>query len=126
MKTPLGQATREAIAKAVAFIVSEMETVPWTGRVVQVKDEEVYVNAGANMNLKPGTALAAYSKGEDLIDPTTGLALGSRDALVGTVTLITIDERFSIGSFSGRGPLRRGDLLKLNDGVTAQGGPRPR
>jgi curli biogenesis system outer membrane secretion channel CsgG len=112
-KTPLGKATRDAIAKAVAFIVSEMETVPWSGRVVRAAGDEVYVNAGANVNLKPGTALAAYSKGEDLLDPASGLALGSRDKLVGTVTLTHIDEKFSVGTFSGDGALKRGDILKL-------------
>jgi curli biogenesis system outer membrane secretion channel CsgG len=112
-KTPLGQATREAIAKAVKFIVSEMDRVPWTGRVVQAKGQEVIVNAGTNMNLRPGLALDAFAKGETLTDPATGVSLGSRDALVGTVTLGQVEERFSIGRFTGQGALKRGDMLKL-------------
>lgn len=112
-KTPLGQATREAIGKAVSFIVGEMEVVEWTGRVVQTKDQEVYVNAGSNVNLKAGTTLAVYSKGEELRDPTTGLVLGSRDSLIGTVTLTQIEDKFSIGTFSGDGTLKRGDILRL-------------
>ena len=113
MKTPLGEATREAIFKAVTFITGEMEQVAWTGRVVQVQDSAVYVNAGANVNLRPGTALAAYAKGEDLIDPATGLNLGSKDSLVGTVMVTQIEEKFSIGTFLGTGALKRGDLLKM-------------
>lgn len=112
-KTPLGQAAREATYKAVMFIIKEMEVVPWTGRVVQIKDGAVYVNAGANVNLKPGVKLAAYVKGEDLIDPATGLNLGSKDSLVGTVTLREVQDKFSIGSFSGAGALKRGDLVKF-------------
>jgi hypothetical protein len=69
----LGQATREAMAKAIHFISSEMEQVLWSGRVVQVQDGKVYVNAGTNMNLKPGMTLAAYAKGADLIDPSMSL-----------------------------------------------------
>jgi len=111
--TPLGQATREAIQKAVMFIIKEMEPVPWTGRVVQVKESDVYVNAGTNVNLKPGVKLAAYVKGEDLIDPATGLNLGSKDSLIGTVTLGEVQDKFSIGAFSGSGALKRGDLVKF-------------
>lgn len=112
-KTPLGQATREAIFKAVMFIVGEMEMVPWTGRVVQVKEGQVYVNAGSNVNLKPGAKLAAYKKGEDLIDPATGLSLGSKDSLIGAVTLSEVQDKFSIGNFAGTGILKRNDLVKF-------------
>lgn len=112
-KTPLGQAAREAMYKAVMFIIQEMDLVPWTGRVVQVKDGHVYVNAGANVNLKPGVKLAAYVKGEDLIDPATGLNLGSKDSLVGTLTLTEVLDKFSMGSFAGAGALKRGDLVKF-------------
>ncbi len=111
-KTPLGQATREAMHKAVIYIMKEMEAVPWTGRVVQVKDADVYVNAGANVNLKAGAKLAAYVKGEDLIDPASGLNLGSKDTLIGSVTVREVQEKFSIGTFAGTGGLKRGDLLK--------------
>ena len=114
-KTPLGQATREAIQKAVLFIIKEMERVPWTGRVIQVKDGDVYLNAGGNVNLKAGVTLAAYVKGEDLIDPATGLNLGSRDTLVGSVTLREIQDKFSIGTFSGNGDLKRGDIVRFQE-----------
>ena len=114
-KTPLGQATREAIAKAIGFIVGEMEVVPWTGRVVQTNGNQVFVNAGSNMNLRSGTRLAVFSKGDELRDPATGLVLGSRDTRVGTITLMQIEEKFSVGTYSGTAPVRRGDLLKPHD-----------
>jgi curli biogenesis system outer membrane secretion channel CsgG len=112
-KTPLGEATREAIHKAVLFIIKEMQAVPWIGRVIQVKGGDVYVNAGTNVNLKPGVKLMAFVKGEDLIDPATGLNLGSKDTLIGTVTLTEIQDRFSIGAFAGNGALKRGDIVKF-------------
>jgi curli biogenesis system outer membrane secretion channel CsgG len=113
LKTPLGKATREAVAKAVEFISNEMEGVVWTGRVIQVKNQEVYINAGQNMNLKTGLALEAFNKGEELVDPSTGLRLGSRDTFAGVVTLTHVEDKFSIGTFDGKGLLKRGDILKL-------------
>lgn len=112
-KTPLGKATREAIHKAVMFIIREMEQSPWTGRVVKVKDGRIYLNAGINANLKPGFKVAAYAKGEELVDPTTGLNLGSEDTYVGTVTLQDVRDKFSSGTLAGQGSLKRGDLLKV-------------
>lgn len=112
-KTPLGQATREAIAKAVNFISTEMDSVEWTGRVVTIRGQDVYINAGTNMNLKPGLALAAFIKGEDLRDPGTGLSLGSRDSLAGVVTITQVEDKFSVGTFKGSGALKRGDILKM-------------
>lgn len=112
-KTPIGKAAREAIHKSVIFIIREMEQVPWSARVVKVKDGKVYVNAGTNVNLKPGASLSAYSKGEELIDPTTGLSLGSTESRAGTVTLEQVLEKFSIGTYIGISGLKRGDILKL-------------
>jgi curli biogenesis system outer membrane secretion channel CsgG len=113
MKTPLGQATREAIARAVGFITQEMEAVPWTARVVDVKGDQVFINAGANMNLQPGTRIAAYSKGEELTDPTTGLSLGSQDTRVGELVVTRVEEKFSIGTYAGDAPVKRGDVLRV-------------
>ena len=127
-KTPLGQATRKAINQAVMFIISEMEAVPWTGRVITVKGGDVYVNAGANMNLSPGTRLKAYSMGEELIDPSTGLSLGSTSTYVCDVTLTQIMDKFSIGAPSGgTANLKRGDLLYVAEAgtMTYSRGARP-
>jgi curli biogenesis system outer membrane secretion channel CsgG len=121
VKTPIGQATREAMYKAVMFIVEQMETVPWTARVVKVEHGKVYANAGANMNLKPGVTLAAYSMGEALIDPVSGLSLGSMESRAGTVTLMQVEEKFSIGTFAGAEKLKRGDMLRLEQVPSARG-----
>ncbi len=111
-RTPLGKATREAIAKAVAFVVGEVEAQQWTGQVVQARGNEIFVNAGANANLRPGAQFAVYSRGEDLRDPSTGMALGSRDTRIGTLTLREVQDKFSVGVYEGRGSVRRGDLLR--------------
>ncbi len=113
-KTPLGQATRQAIQDAVRFIISRMEKVPFTARVIKFSGGKVYINAGSRMNIKPGDRFYAYSRGEELIDPETGLSLGAEETLIGTVEVRDVKEKFSIGQLvSGRGPLKRGDVLRL-------------
>ncbi len=111
-RTPLGKATRDAVAKAVAFIVGEMEALPWTGQVVLARGNEIFVNAGTNANLRPGARFAVYSKGDELKDPSTGMSLGSRDTHIGTLILREVQEKFSVGDYEGRAAVKRGDLLK--------------
>jgi len=111
---PIGQATRQAIEDAVKFIVDTMETVPFTAKVIKIEGKKIYVNIGSNMNVKAGTKMYAYSLGEDLVDPDTGLRLGADEKLLGTVEVRDVQSKFSIGYMvSGNGPLKRGDILKL-------------
>ncbi|MBI5674305.1 MAG: hypothetical protein HZC48_00555 [Nitrospirae bacterium] len=113
-KTPLGQAMRQSIHDAVSFITREMEAVPFTALVIKSDGNKIYINAGSAMNIKPGDRLDAYSKGEEIIDPATGLNLGSEEALVGTVEVIDIKDKYSIGNLlSEGGSLKRGDILKF-------------
>ncbi|MBA4374219.1 MAG: hypothetical protein C0402_15315 [Thermodesulfovibrio sp.] len=111
---PIGQATRQAIEDAVKFIVDTMETVPFTAKVIKIEGKKIYVNIGSNMNVRSGTKMYAYALGEDLVDPDTGLRLGADEKLLGTVEVRDVQSKYSIGYMvSGNGPLKRGDILKL-------------
>lgn len=111
---PIGQATRQAISDAIRFIIARMESVPFSAKVVKMDGNKVYINIGRSMNVRPGMRLFAYSLGEELVDPDTGLKLGSDSKMVGTVEIWDVQDKFSIGQVvSGTGPLKRGDILKL-------------
>ena len=112
-KTALGQATRQAIQQGVRFILENMEMLPWEARVVKVDGGSVYVNAGYNMNVSEGMLLNVYSKGEDLIDPATGLSLGSSLKRAGTIRLVQISEKFSVAETIEGSGFKRGDVLKM-------------
>lgn len=111
--TALGKATREAVTSAVRFVVENMESRPWEGRVVKVEGNRLYVNGGANMNLTGGSLFTVYAKGEDLIDPDTGLSLGSALNRSGIVRLVQVEEKFSIAEIVEGTGFKRGDVLKM-------------
>jgi len=112
-KTPLGQATRQAIQDSVNFIVNKMQGQPFTAKVIKSKGSNIYINAGSLTNVKPGDRFLAYSKGEEFIDPDTGLSLGSEESLIGTVEVRDVKEKFSTARLvSGKGSLKRGDIIK--------------
>jgi curli biogenesis system outer membrane secretion channel CsgG len=112
-KTALGQATRQAIEQAVAFIIQAMERVPWTGRVVEVAGEQVYINAGSGAGLKPGDVFTVTAVVKELTDPDSGTVLGIVEDRRGDIEVVSVQEKFSIARMRAPFPATRGDLVKL-------------
>ena len=115
-KTPLGEATRDAIHKAVYFIISESEKLAWSGVVIKALQEKVYINRGTNSNIHAGDRLTVYSKVEELVDPQTGINLGSIEERVGTLMITDVRDKFSIGRLQMEAagvPVKRGDIVRL-------------
>lgn len=112
-KTALGQATREAVTEAVMFVVNNMEDEPWQGMIVKADGGQVYINAGYNMNINTGSVFTVYSKGEDLIDPSSGLSLGSALTRSGTIRVVQVSDKFSIASVIEGSGFKRGDIVKM-------------
>ncbi len=110
--TPLGKATAKAIDKAVIAIVTRTENLPWEGRVIKMSGNEVYINAGVNSGIQVGDTFTVYRPGEELIDPQTGLSLGSESARVGTVTVTQVQDKFSKASTDSACPLKANDIVK--------------
>jgi hypothetical protein len=117
-RTPLGQATREAVARAVALIVAGMERVPWTGQVVDVAGEAIYVNAGADAGMVPGQVLTVSSIVRELTDPVTGARLGIIEQPLGDIRIDDVQERFSVASALTPMRIARGDLLRVKAATT--------
>jgi len=112
-KTALGKATRASVKDAVRFVVANMEQHPWQARIVKVDGSNVYLNAGANMNIQNDMVFTVYSVGEELIDPETGLSLGSTMFRSGTVRVVQVAEKFSIGRVIEGTGFKRNDIIKM-------------
>jgi hypothetical protein len=112
-KTVLGQATRKAIEQAVAFIIQAMETVPWTGRVVEAIGDQVYINAGANAGVKTGDVFIISTVVRELTDPSTGELLWVEEVKLGEIQIESVQEKFSIARMKAPFQTKRGDLVKI-------------
>jgi len=112
-KTALGKATRAAVSDAVMFIVNNMQDQPWQGMVVRADGSQITINAGYNMNISMDSVFTVYSKGEELIDPATGLSLGSALSRSGTVRVTQVADKFSVASIIEGSGFKRGDIVKL-------------
>jgi curli biogenesis system outer membrane secretion channel CsgG len=111
-QTPLGKATQIAIDRAVEYISQRIANYPWQGRVVTVKDGLVYVNAGSDAGIKSGDHFTVYRKGEDLIDPETGVELGSEKTKIGDIIISEVQPKFSKAKvLSSTGEIKVSDLV---------------
>ncbi|MGB8276063.1 MAG: CsgG/HfaB family protein [Alphaproteobacteria bacterium] len=115
VKTPLGQAARQAITQAVQHIARDAENRPWTGRVVEFDGAELYINAGANSGLKQGDKFKIERVAKTMTDPETGEILGVRRKELGLLELKGVEEKLAYGSFVALDPEppQRGDVVVI-------------
>ena len=111
-RTPIGAATREALAKAVNFICDRMEKLPWRGRVMEVEGSEIYLNGGSNMNLRAGDTFDVFRAGKQLKDPDTGQVLGMIEKKIGRLRVDQVQEKISIGAMTEGEAPQRGDVVR--------------
>jgi len=109
-KTPLGKAVQMAIDRAVKYVSDRMADIPWQGKVVTVNDGLVFVNAGSNADMTLGKTLSVWKEGEALIDPDTGMNLGSDAEKVASIEITNVQEKFS------KAKVTSGDLASISKG----------
>ena len=113
MTTPLGQASRQAIQNAVVAILVGMPKIRWSGRVIDVRDGVVYVNAAAADGMRAGLELEVFEAQPPLIDPESGKALGAPERHIGTITIENVMEKFSTAKISIGTGISRGHMLRF-------------
>jgi len=113
--TPLGEATRHAIEKAVAEIVAASERSPWQALVVEVDGRNVAINAGSGSGVKKGDRFDVERVVGKLTDPATGEVLSIRRKALGTVEIKSVEQKIAFGVFSATDPQKpvRGDLVVM-------------
>ena len=112
-KTPTGKAVQMAIDRAVVYLSGKMSDMPWKGKVVTIKEGTIFINAGANSGVESGNMFRLYREGESLIDPDTGIDLGSDKTLIGEISVTEVQEKFSKATLKGTAAqeVHRGDLV---------------
>ena len=111
-KTLVGKATRACIQEIIHKIDAQMGKVPWYGKIIKESGGIVYINRGVSSGLQVGNVLEAYSPGEELIDPETGISLGSEESKIGRVQIIDVQQRFSKAIIKQGAGFKAGDLVK--------------
>lgn len=99
----VGLAVEDACAEAVAFLLEQLPGFQWTGSVVLVKGEKVYVNRGTREGVSVGQAFTV-GEVEVLRDPDTGEVLDESMTEVARLRVSQVKEKISIADVTSGDP----------------------
>src|SRR5450432_185814 len=111
--TPLGKATRQALEKIVAAVMKTMKGQRWTGRIMDVRGDHIYVNAGSRLGLVNTVELDVFRPEPGLTDPETERRMGAPDKLVGAAVIDAVKEQYSTAKVVSGSGFKRGDIVRL-------------
>ncbi|RMF65977.1 MAG: hypothetical protein D6743_07135 [Calditrichaeota bacterium] len=112
----VGKAAKDAVNAVIKLIDENAPKIPWQAKVITEKNGSVFINEGAAGGIQAGDVFYVYRKGEDLVDPDTGLSLGSIDTKVGEIKVVNPNigegkaSQCSIVSGSG---FQKGDFVRI-------------
>jgi curli biogenesis system outer membrane secretion channel CsgG len=107
----VGLAVQDACAAAVAFLLEQLPNVPWTGTVVLVKGDKVYVNRGAREGVSVGQTFTV-GEVEVIRDPDTGEVLDESMTAMAHLSVSQVKEKLSIADVTS------GELSAISKGMT--------
>jgi curli biogenesis system outer membrane secretion channel CsgG len=84
----VGKATRAAVEEIMKKIDTQMQSVAWQAKVISAKEGNVFINAGSESGVQVGDVFTVYAPGEELIDPDTGISLGSEETKIGEIGVV--------------------------------------
>lgn len=120
-QTPLGQATRQAIEKAVVQIIARMEKVVWEGAIAEIDAQEgvpavtLYLNAGSDMGLKVGDCFEIFHPGRPITDPQTKVVIGrTLDTRVGACKVIAVTPGIAIAQPTEGAGFQKADIIRFS------------
>lgn len=93
----VGLAVQDACAEAVAFMLEQLPNLTWTGSVVLVKGDKVYINRGSREGVAVGQAFIV-GEVEVIRDPDTGEVLDESMTELARLSVDQVKEKLSITS----------------------------
>ncbi|MCX6899349.1 MAG: hypothetical protein NT105_11655 [Verrucomicrobia bacterium] len=112
-KTASGKVCQRAITNAVCNICRTMDEVPWRGRIVDVRGDDVIINAGQRLGVVPGDCFRVFTEHDVLLDPETGLPLGSPLSAAGVVQVREVQQKFAVARPLAGANFARGQVLRF-------------
>lgn len=111
----VGKATRACIEDIMALVEKQMVAMPWEGKIIMVNGADIFMKPGSDSGIKVGDTFTVYRLGQDLIDPDTGLSLGSTESKIGTIEVTGFVSGGKAAKAVGRigSGFDKGDVIRL-------------
>lgn len=104
---------REALSEAVNILAADVQSSPWTCRVVRVDAKGVYINAGLDDNIEKNDVFAVIRLEDPIKDKATGLILGYKQSEINRIKIAEVlENKLSLGrSLNPAVPINEGDIV---------------
>ncbi len=111
-KDNLGKATEDAVVQAVEFLEKQLESIPWEGSVLLVKDGKVTINRGSREGVSEGQ-IFTVGEVEELVDDDTGEILDRSVKKVASIKVVQVKEKIAIcEAVDGAGKIEKGMTIQ--------------
>ena len=110
-ETVIGKAVRKTIESVSRPLIEMAEKFAWSARIMRVDGNKLWLNSGKVDEEREGRTFGIFRKGEDLVDPETGISLCSSDSKVGTGRITKVEEKYSIAETDAKG-VTKDDYVK--------------
>jgi curli biogenesis system outer membrane secretion channel CsgG len=107
----VGLAVQDACAAAVTFLIEQLPGFPWSGTVLMVKGNQVYINRGSREGVTTGQQFSV-GEVEVLRDPDTGEVLDESMTEIARLRVDQVKEKVSIASVTS------GDSASVTKGMS--------
>lgn len=113
-KTPVSYAVRACANKAALKIASFLRNKKWKGSVVDVKGQDVYINAGSQQGMTPELRLTVFTIKGIVKDEEGRMTLGEDLKGIGTLSVDAVQPGFSIAHVvNGCKGIKKKDRVEL-------------
>jgi curli biogenesis system outer membrane secretion channel CsgG len=119
VETPLGQASRRAIEKAVDELGTALRGAPWSGRVGDVRGTDIYINAGSQLGVAAGMEFDVFTQEKPVVDPESGSVLGTPEHRAGRIVITRVAEKYAVGRTVDGTGFKRNDVVRFR-GASAE------
>ena len=109
-KTNAGKAIEKAVDEGVDFLTASLADIPWTGKVVLVKGNTVYINRGTREGVSVGQVFDVGTS-TVLRDPDTGEILDETLEKVASIQAKTVKEKIATCEITQGGGVEKGMMV---------------
>ncbi len=119
-QTPIGQTLFRILNIGALRIKNSVSCLPFSARITQTNGKQVFIDAGAILNIKTGDSFMAYSRKPILLPNMDGQTImGRPEEEVGRLIVRQVQPLFSIAEFTSsrksNTPLQAGDIVRLEE-----------
>lgn len=116
-QTIIGEAVKQAVTQLGTNLDAKASTLPHitvqiNGLVADATGNTLIINVGSKSGLKVGDRLAVTQVTKVVRDPVTGKPLRNISNTIGQIQITSVDEGSAVGTFSGAGQPKVGDVVK--------------